>query len=295
MFDSICVHAHGIDICDKNDNFSFFVLRTQSNALIVVLFLSLEKSYFCNAIIITIFWLYEISISHKHYHFVIFLIFHFIMSYLWSCWGAVRWSFQYREDYQTNWVPGLTFYCYFTCNFLFPKSWVVDSHSSKCLEFSKVNFTSLVKKNCVFQVNGIDLAEVAGGEVAITNMHSCNGPDFIVQLHFSLRQASATANSPGSDCSFFLLLRLAMAYNLSSECHLWIISFPKSWNMSGSRPSKEANARLKFVYFPVTEVCAISAPTFSAHLVPKKKKKSALGKVLKVYTTGGRKHRDNYG
>lgn len=194
------------------------------------------------------------------------------MSHLWSCWGAVWWNFQYGEDHQTNWVPGLRCYCYFTCTFLFSKSeWLIPIH--QCLEFSKVNFTSLETKCHVFQVNGIDLAEVAGGEVAITNMHSCNGPDFILQLHFSLRQASATTNSPGSVCSFFLLLWLAMAYHLSSKCRLRIIPFPKNWNLSGSQPSKEANARLKFVYFPVTEVCDTSALIFSAHCVQKEKRK----------------------
>ncbi|KAL9436957.1 hypothetical protein AB3S75_022908 [Citrus x aurantiifolia] len=85
------------------------------------------------------------------------------------------------------------------------------------IQCDEISSTGKTTRPIEFQVNGIDLAEVAGGEVAITNMHSCNGPDFILQLHFSLRQASATTNSPGS------------------------------------RPSKEANARLKFVYFPVTE------------------------------------------
>ncbi|KAL5567763.1 hypothetical protein UlMin_024338 [Ulmus minor] len=66
-----------------------------------------------------------------------------------------------------------------------------------------------------FQVNGTDLAEIQGGEVAITNLHSSNGPDFVVQLHFSFEE-----------------------------------SVPKS---SGSRSRLEANARLKFVYFPVVE------------------------------------------
>lgn len=46
------------------------------------------------------------------------------------------------------------------------------------------------------QVNGINLAEIEGGEVATTNLHSCNGPDFVLQLHFSLKQASVT-KSPG--------------------------------------------------------------------------------------------------
>lgn len=45
-----------------------------------------------------------------------------------------------------------------------------------------------------FQVNGVDLAEVEGGEVAVTNLHSCNGPNFILQLHFLFNQESATSS-----------------------------------------------------------------------------------------------------
>ncbi|KAH9724081.1 Structural maintenance of chromosomes flexible hinge domain-containing protein GMI1 [Citrus sinensis] len=133
------------------------------------------------------------------------------------------------------------------------KDEIADSPHGSFTKCDEISSTGKTTRPIEFQVNGIDLAEVAGGEVAITNMHSCNGPDFILQLHFSLRQASATTNSPGSVCSFFLLLWLAMAYHLSSKCRLRIIPFPKNWNMSGSWPSKEANARLKFVYFPVTE------------------------------------------
>ncbi|KAI3983927.1 hypothetical protein MKX01_021761 [Papaver californicum] len=66
-----------------------------------------------------------------------------------------------------------------------------------------------------FQVNGEDLAEIEGGEVAITNLHSCNGPELSLQVHFSDEQ-SGTLKSPG--------LRAV-----------------------------EANARLKCVYFPVYE------------------------------------------
>lgn len=48
-----------------------------------------------------------------------------------------------------------------------------------------------------FQVNGVNLAEIEGGEVAITNLHSCNGPEFVFQLRFFFKRASATTNSPG--------------------------------------------------------------------------------------------------
>ncbi|KAJ0103641.1 hypothetical protein Patl1_05164 [Pistacia atlantica] len=84
----------------------------------------------------------------------------------------------------------------------------------QCDEVSKTGKTTTPIE---FQVNGVDLAEIAGGEVAITNMHSCNGPEFVLQLHFSLKLGCSTAKSPGS------------------------------WT------SQEANACLKCVYFPVTE------------------------------------------
>nr|XP_010915961.1 structural maintenance of chromosomes flexible hinge domain-containing protein GMI1 [Elaeis guineensis] len=68
-----------------------------------------------------------------------------------------------------------------------------------------------------FQVNGTDLAEVQGGEVAVTNLHSCHGPDFVLQLHFVLNQENIASKSPGS-----------------VVC-------------------RQANARLRCVYFPIVE------------------------------------------
>ncbi|KAJ8479740.1 hypothetical protein OPV22_023467 [Ensete ventricosum] len=38
-----------------------------------------------------------------------------------------------------------------------------------------------------FEVNNINLAEIQGGEVAMTNLLSCNGPDFIMQLRFMIK------------------------------------------------------------------------------------------------------------
>ncbi|KAI4307104.1 hypothetical protein L6164_030326 [Bauhinia variegata] len=67
-----------------------------------------------------------------------------------------------------------------------------------------------------FKVNDADLTEIEGGEVAITNLHSCNGPEFVLQLHFSLTHHGGI-KSPGS------------------------------------RESQEANARLRCVYFPFRE------------------------------------------
>ncbi|KAL2226951.1 UNVERIFIED_CONTAM: Structural maintenance of chromosomes flexible hinge domain-containing protein GMI1 [Sesamum indicum] len=64
------------------------------------------------------------------------------------------------------------------------------------------------------KVNGEDLVGIQGGEVATTYLHSCNGPNFILQLHFSNSQDTSSLGQ----CPKVLL---------------------------------EANARLKCVYFPI--------------------------------------------
>ncbi|KAL9250225.1 Structural maintenance of chromosomes flexible hinge domain-containing protein [Drosera capensis] len=64
-----------------------------------------------------------------------------------------------------------------------------------------------------FQVNGTSLAEIDGGEVATTNLHSCNGPEFVLQLHF-VRDDK---------------------------------------NPSGGSSYQEANARIKCIYYPFVE------------------------------------------
>ncbi|KAK9036637.1 hypothetical protein V6N11_078631 [Hibiscus sabdariffa] len=68
-----------------------------------------------------------------------------------------------------------------------------------------------------FQVNGVDLAEIQGGEAAITNLHSCNGPEFTVLLHFSLKKENSSSDA------------------------------------SGSKAPRMANARLKCIYFPIRQ------------------------------------------
>ncbi|XVF53392.1 hypothetical protein PTKIN_Ptkin05aG0095700 [Pterospermum kingtungense] len=68
-----------------------------------------------------------------------------------------------------------------------------------------------------FQVNGVDLTEIEGGEVAITNLLSCNGPEFTILLSFSLKQEKFATTVPGS------------------------------------KASQTANARLKCIYFPIRQ------------------------------------------
>ncbi|KAI7727067.1 hypothetical protein M8C21_012168 [Ambrosia artemisiifolia] len=69
-----------------------------------------------------------------------------------------------------------------------------------------------------FQVNGDDLADTPGGEVEVTNLASCIGPEFILQVRFKLNHDNATMTSS-----------------------------------QGTRSSNEANARLRCVYFPLKD------------------------------------------
>uniref|UniRef100_A0A3Q7FKL2 Uncharacterized protein n=1 Tax=Solanum lycopersicum TaxID=4081 RepID=A0A3Q7FKL2_SOLLC len=41
-----------------------------------------------------------------------------------------------------------------------------------------------------YEVNGTNLAEIEGGEVATTNLLSCNGPEFVMQLSFHVKDSN---------------------------------------------------------------------------------------------------------
>ncbi|KAK9049166.1 hypothetical protein SSX86_031867 [Deinandra increscens subsp. villosa] len=82
----------------------------------------------------------------------------------------------------------------------------------QCDDLSKSGRTTMPIE---FLVNGDNLAEIPGGEVAVTNLATCNGPEFILQIRFTMNHDSAMASS------------------------------------QGTRSSNEANARLRCVYLPV--------------------------------------------
>ncbi|KAI3495277.1 hypothetical protein L1887_37543 [Cichorium endivia] len=50
-------------------------------------------------------------------------------------------------------------------------------------ESKKRRTTTLIE----FQVNGNYLAEIPVGDVAITNLNTCYGPEFVLQLRFHLK------------------------------------------------------------------------------------------------------------
>ena len=87
----------------------------------------------------------------------------------------------------------------------------------------------------IFQVNGVNLAEVQEGEVTVTNMHSSNGPDFIFHLKFTEIKSGdiSLALKLGYDkFSLFALVCFHVVFLASCQAH----------------------ARLKCVYFPITKV-----------------------------------------
>nr|XP_043610523.1 structural maintenance of chromosomes flexible hinge domain-containing protein GMI1 [Erigeron canadensis] len=107
-----------------------------------------------------------------------------------------------------------------------PKMRGIDVRRLKCklkdIYFPYIQCDDLSKKGLTmmpvdFWVNGNNLAEIRGGEVAVTNLHSCNGPEFVLQLRFYPTHNNVTTSSPGS------------------------------------RLPKEANARLRCVYLPVKD------------------------------------------
>ncbi|KAJ0719238.1 putative histidine kinase/HSP90-like ATPase superfamily [Helianthus annuus] len=95
-----------------------------------------------------------------------------------------------------------------------------------------------------FQVNGDDLAEIPGGEVEITNLASCNGPEFILQVCFKSNHDNAAMTS-----SQGLFLFLALLNLLTQKISHGISSF----HFPGTRPTNEASARIRCMYLPVKE------------------------------------------
>ncbi|PHT53341.1 hypothetical protein CQW23_07803 [Capsicum baccatum] len=85
---------------------------------------------------------------------------------------------------------------------------------SCCDEVSSTGKTTMPIE---FQVNGTNLAEIEGGEVATTNLKSCHGREFVMQLIFHAKD--------------------------SNDLNVG----------SGKKSSLEAHARLRCVYFPVVQ------------------------------------------
>lgn len=65
------------------------------------------------------------------------------------------------------------------------------------IQCDEVSSTGITMMPIEFQVNGTNLAEIEGGEVATTNLLSCNGPEFVMQLCFHAKDSNGIKDGSG--------------------------------------------------------------------------------------------------
>ncbi|CAM0949513.1 unnamed protein product [Alopecurus aequalis] len=77
------------------------------------------------------------------------------------------------------------------------------------IQYDEDNGSVHTRRPVQFEVNGVDLAEIQENEVTVTNLHSSNGPDFILNVKFSCMSATA-ANSQAHariKCVYFPIVK----------------------------------------------------------------------------------------
>ncbi|KAM0899108.1 hypothetical protein ACQ4PT_021531 [Festuca glaucescens] len=81
------------------------------------------------------------------------------------------------------------------------------------LVYDEDNGSMNTRRLVQFEVNGVDLAEILENEVTITNLHSCAGPDFILDVTFSCT-STTSANSQAHarvKCVYFPIVKTDLA------------------------------------------------------------------------------------
>jgi len=71
------------------------------------------------------------------------------------------------------------------------------------IQYDEDNESTNTRNPVEFEVNGVNLAEVQEGEVTVTNMHSSNGPDFILHLKFTEITAASCQAHARLKCVYF--------------------------------------------------------------------------------------------
>ncbi|KAM0899102.1 hypothetical protein ACQ4PT_021531 [Festuca glaucescens] len=77
------------------------------------------------------------------------------------------------------------------------------------IQYDEDNGSMNTRRLVQFEVNGVDLAEILENEVTITNLHSCAGPDFILDVTFSCT-STTSANSQAHarvKCVYFPIVK----------------------------------------------------------------------------------------
>ncbi|CAN4089555.1 unnamed protein product [Withania somnifera] len=80
------------------------------------------------------------------------------------------------------------------------------------IQCDEVSSTGKTMMPIEFQVNGTNLAEIEGGEVATTNLLSCNGPEFVMQLSFHAKDSNDIKVCSGKKSSLLAHARLRCVY-----------------------------------------------------------------------------------
>ncbi|CAN4085710.1 unnamed protein product [Withania somnifera] len=80
------------------------------------------------------------------------------------------------------------------------------------IQCDEVSSTGKTMMPIEFQVNGTNLAEIEGGEVATTNLLSCNGPEFVMQLSFHAKDSNGVKVGSGKKSSLTAHARLRCVY-----------------------------------------------------------------------------------
>ncbi|XP_051207961.1 structural maintenance of chromosomes flexible hinge domain-containing protein GMI1 isoform X2 [Lolium perenne] len=77
------------------------------------------------------------------------------------------------------------------------------------IQYDEDNGSMNTRRPVQFEVNGVDLAEILENEVTVTNLHSCAGPSFILDVTFSCTSTTA-ANSEAHariKCVYFPIVK----------------------------------------------------------------------------------------
>ncbi|XP_044961503.1 LOW QUALITY PROTEIN: structural maintenance of chromosomes flexible hinge domain-containing protein GMI1-like [Hordeum vulgare subsp. vulgare] len=77
------------------------------------------------------------------------------------------------------------------------------------IQYDEDNGSMSTRRPVQFEVNGVDLAEIQESEVTLTNLHSSNGPDFILHLKFSCTSTNAASRQAHAriKCVYFPIVK----------------------------------------------------------------------------------------
>ncbi|TVU23223.1 hypothetical protein EJB05_30190, partial [Eragrostis curvula] len=85
------------------------------------------------------------------------------------------------------------------------------------IQYDEDNKSMNTRNPVEFEVNGLNLAEIQEGEVTVTNLHSSNGPDFILQLKISQTTSASCQAHARLKCVYFPIIKGKESINVILE------------------------------------------------------------------------------